>query len=216
MIGSIRDNLVRRPGLALGSERTKLARITPEDGHVGGPSIVLHFERNILWFRRSRTVCLATRRDQTSSNTKHEVYDYYGFLTSYQQCLDYAINEAFDLEVGPESRLAISCVTTISDIALIDLPEEFQEDTYRYDNTLVYLPVGTEWVLDDGTAEKRVAAVEKFGTFSEEVFAADARLSYIARGRDVATFDIWSSRNTAEENAVALARLDQYRVPVAA
>jgi hypothetical protein len=204
-MASIRDRLIRNSRPAVKSEWVDVARSIDLDG-LGETIVALRFCRQIEWFRDSES-----RVDIVIEGNRHAISgtynDFYGLMTSKDDPLEMAPKLASGRGIGRTSAEAVEVIINIIDHAGVVPPRGVMDGPY-YGN-FPYVLVPDDWALDDAQFERWLKLTE--GDGHADRFLEINRRNFVKDMIKPVDLIIWSSRNTAAENAAALTQLDAFR-----
>lgn len=203
MVQHAKDGLIKK-------ETLKLARLIDTTG-LQEHYTLLQFEHEVSWLRTTETQYVLRDRAGEKINEGAQYNDYYGLLTSLNEVLPVAKSRASNLKLTPDSDLVIETITTIKDRPVVTPSKHLirRSSTSIYSSGIWYLHAPDDWMFDDEKAQERL---DHWNT-PEPDPAVPWKFVEVNRLKAVETeLVVWSSRNTEEQNAAALAVLDQYRL----
>ena len=188
------------------TEDINFVRIIDQTGINDGVFVPVRFARQVHWLRESKTTSILRLRDGEIVKQGDTYTDYYGFLSSYHDPLDFAKKTAKARSLGANSELVSECVVTISDTPVIVPSQQVINGSTVgrvYHTGLFYLPIPQDWLVDDELAQ---AKLDGWNNPPKE-FTIYPVTQLEAVNTEVV---IWSSANTDEENVIATNSLMKY------
>ncbi len=204
-MASIRDRLIRNSRPAVKSEWVDVARSVDLDG-LDETFVALRFCRQIEWFRDSES-----RVDIVIEGNRHAISgtynDFYGLMTSKDDPLKMAPKLSSGRGIGRKSAEAVEVIINVIDHAgVVPPPGAIGDSNY---GLFPYVLVPDDWALDDENFERWLKLIHS-DDYAERFLKINRR-NFVKDMIKPVDLIIWSSRNTAAENAAALTQLDAFR-----
>lgn len=194
------------------TEPVSFGRLVGIDDFLNEDYIVVRFSREIVWVRQSTTLTevLLDGEDILDASSHH---DYYGFLMSLRDPLDYAREYTRRKKIGPDDMREVRTTVSIIETPYLRAPARLTAGSYVYEGNTTYLSIPKGWYLDDDALARRAALWSEPHPRSEDHiernFSDDVKLSEL-ESISVADVVIFSSKNSDAQNVAAIQRLKEF------